>query len=125
MYCRFLDIWKKLYQNIGDTGTWEPVLGIACIVFLVGLRVRQSYLLHTTSHRVLRIQKLSQYLKMYEWGEPEKSRQSRREQIIKTIIWFCCTASNALVVLLSIFVAFILDKSGAKDPFPLTGKLLW
>ncbi|CAG0890632.1 unnamed protein product [Cyprideis torosa] len=97
----FLDIWAKLFQNIGNTGLYEPILGICCIIFLVSLR----------------------YLKTYEWGEKDPALQSPKEKTLKTTIWFCCTASNALVVIISVIIASIIEKTGGGQPFPLTGEV--
>lgn len=36
---KFVEVWRNIFENIGETKLWDSTLGIACIIMLLLLRV--------------------------------------------------------------------------------------
>jgi Sulfate permease and related transporters (MFS superfamily) len=54
---KFLLVWQKIFEHIGETRLWDAVLGVVCMIVLLLLRVSR----HTNNHRRLHRAILTQH----------------------------------------------------------------
>lgn len=36
---KFIQVWKNIFEHIGETRLWDAVLGLVCMIVLLSLRV--------------------------------------------------------------------------------------
>ncbi|CAH1996914.1 unnamed protein product [Acanthoscelides obtectus] len=92
----FFEIWKKLFEHIGNFKKWDTILGLSCCALLLLMR------------------------KMKDFGAALISTDSKEKTpTYKKIVWLTSVARNALVVVGCAVATFVLDMHGMK-PFSLT-----
>ncbi|KAJ9585618.1 hypothetical protein L9F63_002588, partial [Diploptera punctata] len=95
----FIDNVTKLLQHIHETKLWDTLLGIICILLLLALRKFKDIHVGSASKEL-----------------------TERQKKLKKAFWFISISRNAIVVLLSAYIAFLFESSGY-SPFILSGKL--
>lgn len=90
----------KIFSKIRQINLWDLILSTVCIVLLEVLRQIKPVL--DSSH------------------EEHSSPTTTLQKVARNFLWIVCTARNALIVLISSWVAFALYKKGL-TPFTLTG----
>ncbi|CAB3363897.1 Hypothetical predicted protein [Cloeon dipterum] len=97
----FASIWTAVFNHIHETKLWDAVLGGCCCVFLLTLRF------------------LKDSFKVEEGRSPTCC-----QKFIRGSVWFLCTSRNALIVLISMGIAYYFHYNYEEVvPFMLTGKV--
>ncbi|XP_055381404.1 sodium-independent sulfate anion transporter [Condylostylus longicornis] len=97
----FIEIWKHIFKNIGQTKPADTTLGISCIIILF-------------------IMKKIATLKI---GPEEAEMQTRKHKIINKLFWVLGTARNAVLVLLCGVIGYVFHSSIYGAPFRLIGQV--
>jgi len=97
-----VDDWLDTVGNIKECRWQDTVLGISCVVFLLILRAvnKSDWFTPADDQQVSGCRKL--------WNKIEKEKLLK----LKKCVWFICTARNALVIILSILLVFLLEPAG-------------
>ncbi|XP_059472055.1 sodium-independent sulfate anion transporter-like isoform X2 [Neocloeon triangulifer] len=96
----FAHIWTEVYNHIHETKLWDAVLGGCCCVFLLSLKFFKDH------------------FKIGDGRKPLNCCQT----FISKFVWFFCTARNALIVLVSMGIAYYFHVyHDGFVPFMLTG----
>ncbi|XP_046744753.1 sodium-independent sulfate anion transporter-like isoform X2 [Diprion similis] len=87
----------KAFQHIGDIRIGDTLIGISSIIFLLIFRKLNNVNLC--------------------WQQSEK-----KHKFVKKLLWFLSIGRNALLILITTVLAFIMETAG-KSPFLLSGKV--
>ncbi|XP_071051902.1 sodium-independent sulfate anion transporter-like [Onthophagus taurus] len=79
---KFIDIWRKIFEHVGETNFYDAALSLICCCLLLLLRQLKDF---SSSP-----------------GEMKKNRQ----RSYKVILWFICVSRNAIVVITSSVIAY-------------------
>lgn len=96
----FIEIWSSIFKNIHALRITDTFMGISCIIILLLMR-----LLVTT-----------------KIGPKNDDMKSSFHKIINKIIWLVGTARNAILVILTGMIAYLLHQSG-QDDLQLIGEI--
>ncbi|KAL1495016.1 hypothetical protein ABEB36_010506 [Hypothenemus hampei] len=93
----FTEIWANIFKDIHNTNRWDTILGIACIIILLLMRV----------------------VGQVQTG-PKKREPSKLQTIINKSLWLFSTARNAIIVIICGFIGFSFFDNGY-SPLTLIG----
>ena len=99
----FIDTWKAVFEHIGETRTWDAVMGFSSIVALLLLRVLDRIKLGKEDERTT-------------W-----------QKIFNRTLWFISTSRNGIIIIIGSVIAYCLtnpDIPIEDNPFILTGQLI-
>lgn len=96
----FVEVWTNIFSNIHGTQAWDTALGFTCIAVLLIMKV----------------------LGTIQLGPNEVELKSRKHLILNKILWFICTARNAILVIVCGGVGYAFENSGGA-PFRLIGSI--
>lgn len=95
---KFLEVWERVFEHIGETKLWDSVLGFSCMAVLLLLRKAKDIPV----------------------GPADVNKKTNLQSALAQILWFISTARNILVVVVCAVVA-CLFKQHDSEPFKLTG----
>nr|XP_031831740.1 sodium-independent sulfate anion transporter-like isoform X1 [Nomia melanderi]XP_031831741.1 sodium-independent sulfate anion transporter-like isoform X1 [Nomia melanderi]XP_031831742.1 sodium-independent sulfate anion transporter-like isoform X1 [Nomia melanderi] len=98
---KFVDVWRKIFEHIGETKPWDTVLGITCIIVLLLLRK----------------------IKDISVTEEGTKMSSKMRTIMQKSLWLISTSRNMLVVLVCAVICWLLENHFGSSPVELTGHL--
>ncbi|XP_066159016.1 sodium-independent sulfate anion transporter-like isoform X2 [Euwallacea fornicatus] len=93
----FTQIWRNIFQDIHNTNPWDAILGFACIIILLVIRVAGQFKVG-----------------------PSKGELTGLQMVINKFIWLFATARNAIIVVVCGFIGYSFYANG-ESPFTLIG----
>ncbi|XP_076169727.1 sodium-independent sulfate anion transporter isoform X2 [Ptiloglossa arizonensis] len=96
---KFVDVWQKIFEKIGETKLWDTALGITCIIVLLLLR------------KIKDVMAMRKTTKM----------PSKVQMIMQKSLWLLSTSRNILVVLICAVMSWLLESHLGCSPVKLTG----
>ncbi|XP_008203719.1 sodium-independent sulfate anion transporter [Nasonia vitripennis] len=96
---KFIQVWKNIFEHIGETRLWDAVLGLVCMIVLLTLR------------KVKDIPVVRKHAKM-----PTVWQRS-----LEKFLWLVSTARNILVVVSCAIICWLLEEHLGSSPVVLTG----
>ncbi|XP_046483302.1 sodium-independent sulfate anion transporter isoform X2 [Neodiprion pinetum] len=87
----------KAFQHIGDIRIGDTLIGVSSIIFLLTFR---------------RLNNVNLRCRLSE----------KKQRFVKKLLWFLSIGRNALLILITTIIAFIMERAG-KSPFVLSGKV--
>ncbi|XP_076289246.1 sodium-independent sulfate anion transporter [Lasioglossum baleicum] len=96
---KFVDVWRKIFEQIGETRLWDTALGITCIIVLLLLRK----------------------IKDISVTQEGAKTPSRMRTIMEKFLWLISTSRNILVVLVCAVMCWFLENHFGSSPVRLTG----
>ncbi|XP_030376002.1 sodium-independent sulfate anion transporter [Scaptodrosophila lebanonensis] len=97
----FVEIWRQVFQNIGNTRASDTILGITCIVVLLMMRMLPSCKI----------------------GSDQQELNSRFQRIVNKLLWIIGTARNAILVIVCCFMGYLLHSEEHGTPFAVVGAI--
>ncbi|XP_043275717.1 sodium-independent sulfate anion transporter-like isoform X2 [Venturia canescens] len=96
---KFLQVWRLVFEHIGEIKLWDTLLGVVCMIVLFALRKVKDI--------------------------PVISKDTKKPTILQIIVskslWFLSTARNIIVVVICGVICWILEKQLGSSPVRLTG----
>ncbi|XP_012283907.1 sodium-independent sulfate anion transporter [Orussus abietinus] len=96
---KFLQVWKKIFEHIGETRLWDALLGFLCIVVLLLLRKAKDLPVVSADTKV----------------------PSVMQRALLKVLWLVSTARNILVVVACAIACWALEERLGTSPVILTG----
>ncbi|KAJ8678531.1 hypothetical protein QAD02_014318 [Eretmocerus hayati] len=96
---KFIHVWTKIFENIGETRLWDAVLGVTCMIVLLILRKVKDV-------RVI---------------DEDSKRPSVARVCLAKLLWLVSTARNIIVVVSCALVCWLLEEQLGSSPVLLTG----
>ncbi|XP_076646094.1 sodium-independent sulfate anion transporter [Halictus rubicundus] len=96
---KFVDVWRKIFEQIGETRLWDTALGITCIIVLLLLRK----------------------IKDISVTQEGAKTPSGMRTIMEKSLWLISTSRNILVVLVCAVMCWFLENHLGSSPVQLTG----
>ncbi|RLU18002.1 hypothetical protein DMN91_010243 [Ooceraea biroi] len=94
----FVQVWRSIFEHIGETRRWDTALGIACIIVLLLLR------------------KIKDIPVAKNTKEPTQIQQA-----ITKLLWLISTARNIIIVIVCAVMCWLLEEHLGESPVILTG----
>lgn len=86
-------MWSSIFRNIHDLRITDTFMGISCIIILLLMRL----------------------LVTIKIGPKEDEMKSSLHKLINKMIWLIGTARNAILVILTAMITYLLHQSGQND----------
>ncbi|XP_043263626.1 sodium-independent sulfate anion transporter-like [Colletes gigas] len=96
---KFVEVWQKIFEKIGETKLWDTALGITCIIVLLLLRKIKDI---SVIHKATKV-------------------PSKVQVIMQKSLWLLSTSRNILVVLVCAVMSWLLESHLGSSPVKLTG----
>lgn len=95
----FVQVWRSIFEQIGETRRWDTALGIACIIVLLLLRKIKDLPVVPKNTKV----------------------PTQIQQAIGKMLWLISTARNIIIVIACAIISWLLEKHLGESPVILTG----
>lgn len=115
----FVQMWKSIISNIEGIRVGDTVLGFACIVILLLMRVSLKKNLIKTINRIISSRQLLPNIKI---GPKEDDEKTMFHRVVNKTLWLVGTARNAIIVIAGGALAAYFHNSG-QDMFKIIGEI--
>lgn len=113
----FLELWSSIISNIQDIQWTDTCMGISCIIILLLMRVSFSRinLDRAMNEMMFLFRLIFQLLVSIKFGPADDAMKSTCHRVVNKLFWLIGTARNAILVVITGLIAYILHESGQND----------
>uniref|UniRef100_A0A6M2DZU5 Putative sulfate/bicarbonate/oxalate exchanger sat-1 n=1 Tax=Xenopsylla cheopis TaxID=163159 RepID=A0A6M2DZU5_XENCH len=97
----FLDMWQSISKNISDSQMWDCVMGAACIIILLIMRL----------------------IAMVKIGPADEDMKTKKQKVVNKVLWLIGTARNAILVVVCGLIGYALTDDNLNTPFKVIGEV--
>lgn len=117
----FIEMWRKILENIHDIRLSDTILGFSCIVILLLMRVSWNAL-RKSNQWLNESYRLKQLLPNIKIGPKQDDEKSTFHKIVNKTLWLIGTARNAIIVIAGGALAAYFYENGS-DMFKIIGDI--